>query len=411
MSQPVLRPAALPAAAWAKSAARVCVHGLPPSAPSAVHPHRAQPSAPILSHTTALRPMTPENIVLQTLSLGSRSVGVLANAAAPVTGQAMEPRAQPPLKPGSVACLPFDDGDPTMLPALGIVYDRRPASISSRSARHAGAHAARLTAEPDARAVQALPPVDTGRGAYIFLACGFALEFTMWGPVYAVGTLTNFYADYFPNSSEVTVSAVGTCMSCFAYVMCTVGISLFQRFRAHSRLISLAMLLVSVAALVGASFAHNIVTLILLQGVLNGIAMGLVFSPVMMFLPEWFNRRSGLAVGIIFSGNGLGGIVYPFLFQACLNNIGFRWTLRIWALINLTVAGAAVALIKPRLPAGSQRSVPASSGALHDSPTVGPACPRWHYRSLPASVQWFFTSAWQLNVRLLSSASRLHISW
>lgn len=111
--------------------------------------------------------------------------------------------------------------------------------------------------------------------------------------------------------------------------------------------------------------------LILLQGVLFGISGGLLYVPVIKLLPEWFNQRRGLAGGIIFAGGGVGGqypplltsleryvftgdelvcFVFPFILTALLEEVGLRWTLRIWALVTTIFCGVALLGLRPRLP-------------------------------------------------------------
>ena len=54
--------------------------------------------------------------------------------------------------------------------------------------------------------------------------------------------------------------------------------------------------------------------------------------------------------------NAANAILYGFMTVTCFlgpwitNLLGFRWTLRIWALMNLMVAGIAIMGIKPRIP-------------------------------------------------------------
>ena len=44
------------------------------------------------------------------------------------------------------------------------------------------------------------------------------------------------------------------------------------------------------------------------------------------------------------------GFIFPFLLNAMLSNLGFRWTLRIWAIVSTVITGIALLGIRPRLP-------------------------------------------------------------
>ncbi|KAI0923643.1 hypothetical protein AcV5_009127 [Taiwanofungus camphoratus] len=99
-----------------------------------------------------------------------------------------------------------------------------------------------------------------------------------------------------------------------------------------------------------ASFISEVWQLIMLQGVIFGVGGGLLYFPTMLLLPQWFVRRRGLAAGIIFSGSGLGGFVFPLVLNALLERVGFRWTLRIWATTMLLVCAVALLGMQPRVP-------------------------------------------------------------
>ena len=89
--------------------------------------------------------------------------------------------------------------------------------------------------------------------------------------------------------------------------------------------------------------------LILLQGVGVGIGGGIVYMPVVKLLPEWFSERRGLASGIIFSGTGVGGFVFPLVLNALLNKVGLRWTLRIWAISTTLFSAVAMLGMRPEI--------------------------------------------------------------
>lgn len=68
--------------------------------------------------------------------------------------------------------------------------------------------------------------------------------------------------------------------------------------------------------------------MIALQGVVFGISASILYSPVMIWLPEWFVEKRGLAAGLIFCGSGAGGFIFPLIMGSLLDKVGFRWTLR-----------------------------------------------------------------------------------
>ena len=98
------------------------------------------------------------------------------------------------------------------------------------------------------------------------------------------------------------------------------------------------------------NLAAQVWQLILLQGVGVGIGGGILYMPVIKLLPEWFSERRGLAGGIIFSGTGVGGFVFPLLLNALLGKVGLRWTLRIWAIGTAICSGIALLGMRSRFP-------------------------------------------------------------
>ncbi len=65
---------------------------------------------------------------------------------------------------------------------------------------------------------------------------------------------------------------------------------------------------------------------------------------------EWFVARRGAASGFVFSGMGLGGVVFPLALSQSLDKIGFAWTMRLWALITLVTVAPVRYTIRPRIP-------------------------------------------------------------
>jgi MFS family permease len=72
-----------------------------------------------------------------------------------------------------------------------------------------------------------------------------------------------------------------------------------------------------------------------------GIPMGIGFSfcliPVMSIIPRWFIKRRGIAMGLVMTGMGLGGIITPPLAQWLISASGWRWAYIILGVITLVI--------------------------------------------------------------------------
>ncbi|KDN35921.1 MFS general substrate transporter [Tilletiaria anomala UBC 951] len=143
-----------------------------------------------------------------------------------------------------------------------------------------------------------------------------------------------------PPASPVSISAIGTALAALSYLSGGIFVPVFRKYAYLTKHIAFAGLLIAVASLLAASFANGVPALIALQGVGAGLGAGLAFTPVLLLLPQWFDKKRGFASGLIFSGSTLGGITFPFLFQATLSQLGWRWSLRIYAGLMVGSGGA-----------------------------------------------------------------------
>lgn len=103
-------------------------------------------------------------------------------------------------------------------------------------------------------------------------------------------------------------------------------------------------------SLIAASFSTIVPHLIATQGVLFAIGSSLSYCPCIAYLNEWFDKRKGMAYGIMWAGTGLSGSVLPFLLEYMLTKFGFQTTLRVCAAGILVLTLPLVYFVKPRIP-------------------------------------------------------------
>jgi MFS family permease len=126
----------------------------------------------------------------------------------------------------------------------------------------------------------------------------------------------------------------------------------------------LAGLLMAVG-LIGVTYVTTPFQFSLTIGLLTvGGSMPLTYIGHSMFLPNWFVRRRGLAIGIAFSGVGVGSILMLPLLQAVIGASGWRAACQIMAVL--------CALLVP-LNFLFQRKSPEGFGLLPDGEGTGPA--------------------------------------
>jgi MFS family permease len=90
----------------------------------------------------------------------------------------------------------------------------------------------------------------------------------------------------------------------------------------------------------------------LAQGVLMGIAIGLLTFPAMAAVSQYFDKKRAAALGLAVSGSSVGGIVIPIALSKMLNSssLGFGWTVRVIGFVMLPLLAFSCVAIKSRLP-------------------------------------------------------------
>lgn len=84
--------------------------------------------------------------------------------------------------------------------------------------------------------------------------------------------------------------------------------------------------------------ASNIWDFYLIYGIMAAIGVSLIgFVPHATFLPRWFSRRRGLAIGLAMAGVGVGMLTIPPFMQHLISQYGWRHAYKILAIIVLFV--------------------------------------------------------------------------
>ncbi|KAJ5822989.1 hypothetical protein N7447_005329 [Penicillium robsamsonii] len=154
-----------------------------------------------------------------------------------------------------------------------------------------------------------LPPMDGGMNAWLFLAACFVMEALVWGFAFTYGVFQAYYSDIPQFKDSGNIAVVGTCAMGIMYL------DLPLVFAAYS------------------SLATNTNLLIITQGIFYALSGSIAYAPCILLMEEWFDRRKGLAFGVMLAGTGNGGVVLPIVMEQLLGKYGFRISLRAFAVV------------------------------------------------------------------------------
>lgn len=205
----------------------------------------------------------------------------------------------------------------------------------------------------------------------LFLLGAFTIETVVWGLPSSYGLFLDYYTSHGVHGSTASSSLlplVGTVSSGAIYLLGPpLSFALNPRPRWRLNVIRCGALICSLSLLLS-SFATTPWQLLLTQGLLYSIGGAMAYYPTFSYLQEWFVERRGFANGVCFAGTAAGGLVLPFILQVLLENYGASTTLQALSVATFLLFGAALPLIRPRLPLPAKVSSDARDKKDEDEP-------------------------------------------
>ncbi|KAI7505823.1 hypothetical protein KC367_g314 [Hortaea werneckii] len=186
-------------------------------------------------------------------------------------------------------------------------------------------------------------PPQNGRIAWLHALTGMLVIFNCWGLTNAFGLFEAYYTTYYlPSSSPSAVAWVGSTQLALVFGLgVPVGMVVD---RGYFRMMFHGGTAVMILGVFATAWCERLWEVWLVQGLVTGVGMGMVFCSGIVALMTWFDEtKMGVAMGLGATGSCLGGIVYVLLARHFLVSRGFATTMRILG----GVAG--VTMIPPNL--------------------------------------------------------------
>lgn len=192
------------------------------------------------------------------------------------------------------------------------------------------------------------PPPDGGIRAWLQVLAGHLMCFVTWGLITSFGIFQSTYEEML-QAAPSTVSWIGTVQIFMLLLVGTLSGRASDAGLVHEAVLGGTLLIVFGTFMT--SLATKYYQLLLAQGICIGLGMGILYMPGLSVPSSYFKAKKPLAVAIIASGAGSGGLVYPAMAQQLLPLVGFGWTIRSMAFVTLFVCVLINLLLRVRIPA------------------------------------------------------------
>ncbi|OKP15068.1 hypothetical protein PENSUB_3049 [Penicillium subrubescens] len=213
--------------------------------------------------------------------------------------------------------------------------------------------------------IRPLDPDDTfpdgGTRSWLVVLGSFFLLMASYGMMNSTGVLQNYFATH--QLSNYSTSAVGWIPGLFTFFGLVLSVQIgpmFDRYGPTGILIAGSCCYVAGLLILAECklYWHFMLTL----GVVMGSGAAFLSTAAMAAVPQWFDRRVGLAMGWAMSGAGVGGVTFPLVLRAAFARFGYRWAIRLLALMVAVMCGVGIGLVRSRLPRGQRLELEVFAG-------------------------------------------------
>ncbi|KAK7421315.1 hypothetical protein QQX98_002209 [Neonectria punicea] len=198
------------------------------------------------------------------------------------------------------------------------------------------------------------PPPDGGLVAWMVVLSTHLVIMDTWGVINSFGVFQPYYMDML-NRQPSDISWIG---SFEVFLLFFIGTFTGRLTDAgFFRPLYITGVLLVALGMFSTSFCSTYWQFFVAQGVCVGLGNGLLFCPCMAVTSTYFAKKRSLAFGLAAAGSTSGGLIFPSMVRQLLPQIGFAWTIRSIAFIQLATLILAGFFMKSRLP-------PRSTGPL-----------------------------------------------
>ncbi|KZT67592.1 MFS general substrate transporter [Daedalea quercina L-15889] len=196
---------------------------------------------------------------------------------------------------------------------------------------------------------------DGGLRAWGAILGGWLISFCTFGYASSFG----IYQDYYVLAGASTSSNISWIGSLQLFFLFFLGLPAGRLFDAgYFRALTVGGSVLYLFCLFMLSLADptKYYQILLAQGFGMGLGGGFMLVPALSLQGHYWKKRRGMALGLVLTGSGCGGIIYPIMLNHLFNgSTGFHWGVRASGFLTLGLLVLAQLVMHTRLPSAKDR--------------------------------------------------------
>jgi len=185
-----------------------------------------------------------------------------------------------------------------------------------------------------------------GYGWVVVLACS-AISFFFGGLAYSWG-IVQARLTQAKLGSDAQLSFIGSTAIAFISVAALINVRLI-RWLGTRKACVLGCFFLGLGPLLNGFATRSYRGLFVTNGLVLGFGTSLTFMACGSLPAQYFRRRRGIANGLVFAGNGLGGSIITVTLNSLIDRVGIPWAFRILGLTTWVVTIPAALLLRERM--------------------------------------------------------------
>lgn len=203
---------------------------------------------------------------------------------------------------------------------------------------------------------------DGGARAWSQAVVGFFVFFVTWGITTSFGAFqTYFKTILLPHTTTFQLGWINSIQTAFIMMGGAISGRFFDAGYFYY-LITIGSILSFVCFILIAECTEYY-QFLLAQGVGFGLGMGIMFSPTVACSSSYFKKKRDIVMSISAAGGGFGGVIFPIATNNLLTEVGYKWSIRILAFIDLFGLSVILILARDRFSPETRRKHQAKNNA------------------------------------------------